>query len=238
MTKETHILVVDDQPDIREPLCENLQRNGFKASGAESAEQAYSLLNSQDIDLIVLDIMMPGEDGLSMCRHIAATNKTPIILLTALTDDTDRIIGLEMGADDYVSKPFNPRELIARIRSVLRRSRHASEDKKTNSRFIHFGEWRLDTDLGELHAADNTIITLSTGELKLLYVFIENPQTILSRDDLLNLTRGRDAFPFERSIDNMISRLRNKIEPNKAKPIYIQTVWGGGYKFVPNASVI
>ena len=164
LTKATHILIVDDQADIREPLCEHLQRNGFIASAACDAAMAYDVLAEQTIDLIVLDIMMPGEDGLSVCRHISETSKIPIILLTALADETDRIIGLEIGADDYLSKPFSPRELIARIRSVLRRSTSTTAaNNKQSSHFIHFGDWRLDNNLGELHSADDTIVTLSTG---------------------------------------------------------------------------
>jgi two-component system OmpR family response regulator len=237
LNSNTHILIVDDQESICEPLCEHLNHNGFRTSSALSVEDAYAVLLDQKIDLIVFDSMMPGEDCGSMCRHVSETSKIPIILLTALTDDTDRIIGLEIGADDYVTKPFNPRELIARIRSVLRRSQITSESKeKKYSRFVHFGEWRLDNGLGELHDKNDIVIALSTGESRLLKVFLEKPNTILSRDDLLTLTQGREAFPFERSIDNMISRLRLKIEPDKAKPIYIQTVWGGGYKFNLNDS--
>lgn len=226
---KTTILVVDDEADIREPLCEYLELNGFACLEAENAEQAYALLDKNEVDLVVLDIMMPGESGLDVCRNLSQTTQTPVILLTALTDDTDRIVGLELGADDYLSKPFNPRELIARIRSVLRRigSNEASQ-KQTLERF---GEWRLNHDLGELLRNNDAVVMLSTGEFRLLKVLLSHPNKILSRDELISLTQGRDSFPYERSVDNMISRLRQKIEPDLSKPIYIKTVWGGGYKF-------
>jgi two-component system OmpR family response regulator len=233
----TTILVVDDEADIREPLCEHLIFNGFVAIGAANAEQAYQMLAKHSIDLVVLDVMMPGESGLDVCRSLAKTAEVPVILLTALTDDIDRIVGLEIGADDYINKPFNPRELIARIRSVLRRTNTNRDNVKredSHGDFDTFGQWRLNHNLAELNSSDNTVVMLSTGEFKLLKVFIENPNRILSRDDLISLTQGRDSFPYERSIDNMISRLRRKIEPDQTKPIYIQTVWGGGYKFFPN----
>jgi two-component system OmpR family response regulator len=233
-TDKKTILIVDDEPDIREPLCEHLELNGFNTLGAESAEQAYALLGAEKVDLIVLDVMMPGESGLDMCRNLSASNSVPIMLLTALTGDTDRIVGLELGADDYLGKPFNPRELIARIRSVLRRTGYSAE--QSNPSISRFGQWRLNHDLGELLGDDDTIVMLSTGEFKLLKALVATPNKILSRDDLISLTQGRDSFPYERSIDNMISRLRRKIEPDISKPIYIQTVWGGGYKFNPNTS--
>lgn len=225
-----HILVVDDQPDIRDALCENLERNGFQVSAAVNAEQARDHLEADKIDLVVLDIMMPGETGLSLCKAISASSATPVILLTALADDTDRIIGLEIGADDYVTKPFNPRELVARIRSVLRRS--SSQKITSRPRNVKFGVWRLDEETGELSGQDNLIVTLSTGELRLLKVFIDNTGKTLSRDDLFNMTKGRDGFAFERSIDNMISRLRRKIETDPTNPSYIKTVWGDGYRFI------
>lgn len=226
----THILVVDDQPDIREALCEHLNRNGFTASAVANASEARLKLDNSSIDLVVLDIMMPGETGLSLCRSISETSKTPVILLTALADDTDRIVGLEIGADDYVTKPFNPRELVARIRSVLRRSESMRpvEDK----RIISFGRWRLDGLTGELLDQDDTIVTLSTGELRLLRVFVEHSGKTLSRDELFNLTKGREGFAFERSVDNMISRLRRKIELDPSQPSHIKTIWGDGYRFI------
>jgi two-component system OmpR family response regulator len=226
----THILVVDDQPDIRDALCEHLERNGFKATPAADAGHARAALAATPIDLVVLDIMMPGETGLSLCKSLSETSETPVILLTALADDTDRIIGLEIGADDYVTKPFNPRELVARIRSVLRRS--SKKQPAPNPRNITFGRWRLDSETGELLGEDIVITTLSTGELRLLNAFLDHAGETLSRDDLFNMTKGREGFAFERSIDNMISRLRRKIEVDPASPAHIRSIWGDGYRFI------
>ncbi|WOF72570.1 response regulator [Parvibaculaceae bacterium PLY_AMNH_Bact1] len=231
MERFARILVVDDQPDIREALGAHLERSGFSVALAENASAARSLIESDTIDLVVLDIMMPGEDGLSLCRHLRETQNLPVILLTALTDDTDRIVGLELGADDYVTKPFNPRELVARIKAVLRRTQNPAEITQ-NMHTRRFGTWVLHLHRGELTDQDGTIVPLSAGEIQLLTVFLENHNCVLTRDELIDLTKGRDALPFERSVDNMISRLRRKIEPNPKEPIYIKTVWGGGYRFV------
>lgn len=231
MSENAHILIVDDQDDIRDALCEHLARNGFETTGASDAATARDELDQREIDLVVLDIMMPGEDGLSLCRHLSETSKMPVILLTALADDTDRIVGLEIGADDYMTKPFNPRELIARIRSVLRRANGSVAP--AHQRHFKFGSWRLDVDQCELTGLNEVVVPLSTGEAGLLKVFLENPSKVLSRDDLLSLTKGREANPFERSIDNMISRLRRKIEADAANPTHIKTIWGGGYQFFP-----
>lgn len=226
-----HILVVDDQPDIREALGDHLERNQFVVHLAESAAKARDLLGSSDIDLVVLDIMMPGEDGLSLCRHLRETSRTPVILLTALAEDTDRIVGLELGADDYVTKPFNPRELIARIRAVLRRS-SAGDVGSQSAPVSTFGAWSLDRQKNELRGKDGVIVPLSSGEIRLLTVFLQHPDQVLSRDELIDLTKGQEALPFDRSIDNMISRLRRKVEADPKNPAHIQTVWGGGYRFV------
>jgi len=223
----SHILVVDDQPDIREALCEHLDKNGFITSSAEDAAVARHLLTQNDVDIVVLDIMMPGEDGLSLCRYLRERDGPPVILLTALADETDRIVGLEIGADDYVTKPFNPRELIARIRSVLRRTVSGG---KASERFANFGPWQFDNERAELRN-DKAIVPLSTGEFKLLKVFLARRGETMSRDELMQLTKGRKAHAFERSLDNMISRLRRKIETDPANPEYIKTVWGGGYQF-------
>ena len=225
-----HILIVDDERDIRDSLCAHLNRVGFEATAAKDAAEARSHLASNSTDLVILDVMMPGEDGLSLCRHLRETGETPVILLTALTDDTDRIVGLEIGADDYVNKPFNPRELVARIKAVLRRTQGSQPSNRIIRRF-RFGDWIFDTDQSELvRDNDNVIVSLSSGEASILRVFLENPGETLSRDDLMNFTRGRETFPFERSIDNAISRLRRKIEDDPADPRFIKTVWGGGYR--------
>ncbi|MBL4871099.1 MAG: response regulator [Robiginitomaculum sp.] len=236
MKTEPHILVVDDQPDILEALCDHLGRNGFEVYGANSAQHARQLLSAKPIDLIILDIMMPGEDGLSLCRHVAEHSQIPVILLTALADETDKIVGLEIGADDYVTKPFNPRELVARIRSVLRRAQ--SGHKHFENRYMIFGDWQLDTQRAELCGTDNVIIPLSTGEYKLLKIFLKRRGETLSRDMLMKLTKGRDAHAFERSLDNMVSRLRRKIECDPSAPQFIKTVWGGGYSFMPESETL
>lgn len=242
LDKAARILVVDDEPDIRETLCAHLGRNGFEAVSAENADNARTLLKSQETDLVVLDIMMPGEDGLSLCRHLRETSNTPVILLTALADDTDRIVGLEIGADDYVTKPFNPRELIARIKAVLRRAgtgnAAANDDSKATivDGLLKFDRWQLDTAQSELRRDDGLIVPVSTGELSLLRVFLTHPGDVLSRDDLMELTRGREALPFERSIDNMISRVRRKIEADPKTPRIIKTVWGGGYRLTADVT--
>lgn len=226
------ILIVDDERDIRESLSAHLNRNGFNAEAVADAASARLRLSDGDIDIVILDVMMPGEDGLSLCRHLRETSETPVILLTALTDDTDRIVGLEIGADDYVSKPFNPRELIARIKAVLRRTRSA-EPGPRNTRRYAFDDWMFDIDQSELtRKSDNVIVALSSGEAGILRVFLEHPGETLSRDDLMNLTRGRETLPFERSIDNAISRLRRKIEIDPTDPRVIKTVWGGGYRLI------
>ena len=223
------LLIVDDEEDIRQPLCQHLENSGFTTCAAANADEAYVQLDKHSIDLVVLDVMMPGTSGLEVCRKLSENDGPPVILLTALTEDIERIIGLEIGADDYVSKPFNPRELVARIRSVLRRTQRPGSI--ASSKVHAIGEWQWHSEQGELHHSDETVVMLSTGESRLLKVFVENPNKILSRDELINLTQGRDSFPYERSIDNMVSRLRRKIEADLSKPKHIQTVWGGGYKF-------
>lgn len=227
-----HILVVEDARDIREPLARYLREHGYRASTAPEAASARKILKSAGIDLVVLDIMMPGEDGLSLCRSLRETSQTPVILLTARGEEVDRIIGLEMGADDYIAKPFSPRELIARIGAVLRRTQALPPRQKppTVAR-IRFGDWVLDTGQRELVGVDGVAIPLSSGEFRLLCVLVERPQIALTRNQLLDLTKGRDADLFDRSIDNHVSRLRKKIEPDPKAPRYIKTVWGGGYIF-------
>lgn len=232
METAPHILVVDDHEEIRTLLSRYLAKNGLRVSSSADAVEARRNLASAAIDLVVLDIMMPGEDGLSLCRHLRETTDIPVILLTALGEETDRIVGLEVGADDYIAKPFNPRELLARIRAVLRRAKSlpAVRDEHTGGR-IRFGTWLFDRDRRELIGENGVSIPLSSGEYRLLTVFVERPGVVLSRDQLLDLTRGRDAVPFDRSIDNQVSRLRRKIEADPAAPEHIVTVWGEGYRF-------
>ena len=232
MEENPHILVVDDHRDIREPLAKYLAQHSYLISEADSAQAARRVLEKSAIDLVVLDIMMPGEDGLSLCRHLRETTQIPIILLTAMTEETDRIVGLEMGADDYVTKPFNPRELLARIKAVLRRFHSLPPDRETiDGDRVKFDEWVLDIRRRELIGADGVTTPLSTGEFKLLSVFLNHPDRVLTRDQLLDLTKSRNAEAFDRSIDNQVSRLRKKIEADIKSPQFIQTVWGGGYRF-------
>lgn len=230
MDKAPHILVVDDEDDIREPLAKYLSKNGMRVSSANGGSALREMLKSTAPNLIVLDIMMPGEDGLSLCRYLRETTDIPVILLTAMAEDTDRIVGLEVGADDYVTKPFNPRELLARIKAVLRRTNAMpSAVAPAPSGNLKFANWVLDTQRRELLDSTGVSVSLSTAEYRLLSVLLQRPNMVLSRDQLLDLTAGRDAVLFDRSIDNQISRLRKKIEADAKKPKIIQTVWGGGY---------
>lgn len=230
MTDAPHILVVDDHREIRDALAKYLEKNGMRATTAANALAMDAALAVGAFDLIVLDVMMPGEDGLSVCRRLRATGNMPILMLTALGDETDRIVGLEVGADDYLPKPFNPRELLARIKAILRRSdRPQLTGGSLAGRRLLFDRWTLDMDRRSLVADDGTEVTLSTAEFRLLTAFLERPRYVLSRDQLLDLTSGRSAQVFDRTIDNQISRLRRKIERDPAKPTLIATVWGGGY---------
>ncbi|MGK6317724.1 response regulator [Neorhizobium sp. DT-125] len=230
MQDAAHVVVVDDHGDIRDLVRQYLEQQGYKVSVAESGACLRRLLDRQSIDLIILDIMMPGEDGLAVCRRVRATSNIPIIFLTAMVEDTDRIIGLELGADDYVVKPFNPRELLARIRAVLRRvSNPVPHQVQQQPKTVRIGPWRLNLGRQEISGDDGVGIPLSTAEFRLLKVLVERPGLILSREQLLDLTVGRTADIFDRSIDNQVSRLRKKIEENPKYPSIIKTHWGGGY---------
>ncbi|RVT43176.1 response regulator [Sphingobium algorifonticola] len=230
MTDRPHLLLVDDERSIREPLAQYLQRNGFRVTAVENAREARIRLTANAIDLVVLDIMMPGEDGLSLCRHIRETSDTPVILLTARSEETDRIVGLEMGADDYVLKPFSPRELVARIKVIFRRvatggQRVAAIDGASYA----FSGWVLKSQERMLVDSEGVSVPLSTAEYNLMLAFVTRPNHVLSRDQLLDITQGREANAFDRAIDNQISRLRKKIEADPKNPALIKTVWGGGY---------
>lgn len=225
-----HLLIVDDERSIREPLAAYLARSGFRTTQAEDARDARDKIGAYGIDLVILDIMMPGEDGLSLCRQIRATGDLPIILVTARTEDTDRIVGLEMGADDYVLKPFNPRELVARIRAVLRRAGAGeARQRGPETATYAFGDWLLKAGERTLVDRGGVEVPLSTREYSLLLALVTRPRQVLTRDQLLDLTQGREAAAFDRSIDNQVSRLRRKIEPDPKDPSLIKTVWGGGY---------
>jgi len=221
------LLVVDDEAALREPLAEYLSRQGFVVSQAASAAEARAFLRDAAPDLVLLDIMMPGEDGLSLCRHLVETRHLPTIFLTARGEATDRIVGLEIGADDYVVKPFEPRELVARIRSVLRRaSRPPAEGE---DEVFAFENWMLDPLKRRLIDPEGAVVPISSAEFRLLMAFLEHPRQVLDRDRLLEMVQGREAHLFDRAVDNQVSRLRRKIEADSRNPQLIQTVWGGGY---------
>lgn len=226
------ILIVEDEASIREPLVKYFENNQFRVKAASNAAEARALLNVHAFDLVISDIMMPGEDGLSLCRHIRSTSNLPVILLTARTEELDRILGLEVGADDYVVKPFSPRELLARVKAVVRRTNTLPPKQiSPETPAYAFGDWVLKTGERELVGPDGLSVPLSSGEYALLLVLVERPKLVLTRDQLLDLTKGREAGVFDRSIDNQISRLRRKIEEDPKTPRYIKTVWGGGYSF-------
>jgi len=227
-----HILIVDDERDITDPLSTYLNKLGYETSVANNGEAMDKILQRRNIDLIVLDIMMPGEDGLTICKRLQNQKSPPIILLTALTEETDRIIGLEFGADDYLSKPFNPRELVARIKSVIRRCEIIPSHKKLSTGVVKFDRWRFDLSFNELVDETHVITLLSSGEHRLLVTLLEHKGVTLSRDQLLELTKGIEAKAYDRSIDNHISRLRQKIEQDPKNPQIITTQRGGGYAFV------
>jgi two-component system OmpR family response regulator len=231
MTAADHILVVDDHPDIRDSLAAYLSRQGLAVSTAADTAQAGALLLEERFDLIVLDVMMPGEDGLSLCRRVAATLGTPVILLTAMHTSADKVAGLASGADDYVVKPFDPPELVARIRTVLRRWRRAAMPAPHAAGGYAFGGWFLDTGKRELFDREGQPAALSGAEYRLLRVLVEHPGTVLSRDRLMDLTGSGDALAFDRSIDSQVSRLRKKLEPDPRRPGLLKTVWGNGYLF-------
>ena len=230
-----HILVVDDDREIRTGVAQYLQKNGLRTSVAADGREMNALLDTTAVDLIVLDIMMPGDDGLVLTRNLRASKHRaiPVLLLTARDDETDRIIGLEMGADDYVVKPFSPRELLARINAVIRRTRMLPPNLRVTeaSGMLGFGRWRLDTTARHLLDDEGTIVSLSGAEFRLLRVFLDHPQRILSRDQLLNLTQGRDAELFDRSIDLLVSRLRQRLNDGAKDPRYIKTLRNEGYVF-------
>jgi len=223
----TRLLVVDDEAALREPLADYLSRQGFVVSQAASAAQARTLLRDETPDLVLLDIMMPGEDGLSLCRHLVEARAIPTIFLTARGEATDRIVGLEIGADDYVVKPFEPRELVARIRSVLRRAGRGAQP--TDNELFEFEGWRLDPLKRRLIDPEGAVVAISSVEFRLLLAFVEHPRQVLDRDRLLDMVQGREAHLFDRAVDNQVSRLRRKIELDSRNPQLIQTVWGGGY---------
>jgi two-component system OmpR family response regulator len=233
--RNDHVLIVDDDLEIRELLARYLEKNGIQASTAANGRQMRAVLDEGAVDLVVLDLMLPGEDGLQLCRELRAGKwrAVPVLMLTALNEETERIVGLEMGADDYVAKPFSSRELLARIRAVLRRARMLPPNLQPVEMvpLLRFGDWRLDTTARHLLDAGGTMVALSTAEYRLLRVFLDHPQRVLTRDQLLNLTQGRDADLFDRSIDLLVSRLRQRLLDDAREPRYIKTLRSEGYIF-------
>ncbi len=230
MENPTQILVVDDDREIRMLLAEYLDSNGFRTFTAGNGVEMRKQLESVRIDLVVLDLTLPGEDGLTLCRTLRANSTLPVIMLTARGDPLDRILGLEMGADDYLAKPFEPRELFARIRSVLRRTNALPPNMASSeAHTMLFDGWRLDLMARHLLTADGTVVALSGAEFRLLKVFLEHPNRVLNRDQLLELTQGREADPFDRSVDIQISRLRQKLGDDARTPRIVKTVRNEGY---------
>jgi two-component system OmpR family response regulator len=235
MSNNPHVLLVEDDDQLSALASRFLRGNNIRVSTANSGREMDKKLNNGGVDLVVLDIMLPGEDGLSICRRLRASSKLPIIILTAKTEELDRIVGLEIGADDYVGKPFNPRELLARIRAVLRRAEPDAGFTSGRSEFS-FNGWRLNPNTRQLHSPEAIRVALTGAEFGLLLVFCQRPRRVLSRDQLIDLTQGRASSPFDRSIDVLVSRLRQKMEKDPRDPLLIQTVRSGGYLFSPEVS--
>jgi len=233
-SSSTLIALVEDDDHIRELVAELLEREGFEIAQCRDASELDRIMARRRVDLILLDLMLPGEDGLSVCRRLhGASVRVPIIMITAKGDDIDRILGLEIGADDYLPKPFNPRELVARVRAVLRRTREAHRPAATAGRWYRFAGWSLDAGSRELLSPDGDTIELTGGEFDLLIALLDHPQRVLTRDQLLDWTRGRDSGPYDRTIDVQLSRLRRKLGDDFKTPTMFRTIRGGGYLFAP-----
>lgn len=229
------VLIVDDDPELRDLLKTYLERQGFQVATVADGAAMDAWLAQDAADLIVLDLMLPGEDGLSIAKRVRAGGGPPIVILSAQGDDVDRIVGLEVGADDYIGKPFNPRELLARIRAVLRRAQLPAEKPAQHESFIRFGDYTLDL-LGHRLRRGDEVVALTTGEYELLAVLVQNANRVLHRDRILELLSGADRSPFDRSVDVRVTRLRAKIETNPQVPRFIKTVWGKGYLFSPDGA--
>ena len=234
MAAEPHVMIVDDDAEICQLVRQFLEPHGFRVTAVGDGALMRTAMLSDPADLVVLDLMLPGEDGLALCRHLRANSRTPIIFLTALNSEADRVVGLEMGADDYLAKPFSARDLLARIRAVLRRAAPdgmdvAHGEERAAGRALRFSGWSLDTGRRRLTSPDGVLVDLSGGEYELLLAFLERPQIVLTRDQLLDITRGRFGGPFDRAVDVQVGRLRRKIEADPKTPELIKTVRGGGY---------
>ena len=227
---QEHLLIVDDDAEIRQLLGDYLHENGFRVTTAADGKGLRAALAAGQPDLIILDVMLPGEDGISLCRAVRARSEVPIIMLTARGGDTDRIVGLEVGADDYLPKPFNPRELLARVKSVLRRSKSLPPNlRREETRWFRFAGWSLDAMTRNLTAPDGVVVPLSATEFKLLRMLLDHPGRVLTRDQLIELMLSRDAGPFDRALDVQISRLRHRLGDDAKEPAIIKTVRGQGY---------
>jgi len=238
MTQAPHrILIVDDDPALLELLERYLGEQGFVVAGVPDGEAMDQYRAENEVDLIILDLMLPGEDGLSIAKRLRVSGTTPILMLSARGDDVDRIVGLEVGADDYLAKPFNPRELLARLRAILRRRQPDTPGQAVaeQAEVYRFGDFCLDMASRTLTRGDEQVM-LTSGEYALLQVFVENPNRVLSRDALVDRLAGYERSPFDRSIDVRVTRLRRKIEADPSAPVFIQTVWGEGYRFSPGAA--
>ena len=234
--EEQKLLIIDDEKKLRNLLTRYLEKEGFKVAAVANGVEMDAYLDNHEVDLVILDLMLPGEDGLSIGRRLHQQKNLPIIILSAKRDETDRIVGLEIGADDYLTKPFSPRELLARIRSVLRRNNQneAKQSNNTvNSGIYSLGAFHLDTNKHEFTNNDKNI-NLTSSEFNMLSIFLQNPNKVLSRDTLLEMIKGYERDPSDRSIDICIGRIRKKIEPDPSNPIYIKTIWGVGYIFSIN----
>ncbi len=230
------ILVVDDDPGMRELLQEYLSSQGYQVYAVADGLAMEQRMAQETVDLVILDLMLPGEDGLALARKLKARSRQPIIMLSARGEDVDRIVGLEVGADDYMAKPFNPRELLARIRAVLRRGEEApARDEGNRQNLPRFGPFLLNVDSRTL-MKDGAEVRLTAGEFNLLSIFVAHPNRVLSRDFLMDAMKGYERDPFDRSIDVTVTRLRRKIEEDVASPMYVRTVWGEGYLFAPEGT--
>jgi two-component system, OmpR family, response regulator len=226
-----HILIVEDDLEIARGTSRFLTQSGYRVSHAPDGRAMDRILKDARIDLVLLDLMLPGEDGLSICRRLRASRNLPIIMLTAMGEAMDRVVGLELGADDYIAKPFSTRELLARVRAVMRRGAGRGQNEDISAGKLQFSGWTLDTATRQLHNPDGVRVIVTGAEFDLLLVFCERPRRVLNREQLLDLTQGRAGGPFDRSIDTLVSRIRQKIEADPKDPVFIQTVRLGGYMF-------
>ncbi len=240
-----HLLIVDDHKEIRDLLSRFLVQHNYQISVAGNGDEMNQRMNEESIDLVILDVMMPGKDGLTLCRELRVHSNVPVIMLTAMGEEVDKIIGLEMGADDYLAKPFNPRELLARIKAVFRRfyaipagitDQNIESPESQDNSVYRFDRWRFNVDLRELMDEQSVSVSLTSAEFSLLKIFVEHPRRVLSREQLLDLAKGRESDVYDRSIDTIISRLRKKLEIDHKHPELIKTIWGGGYQLVSEVS--